>query len=124
LSKDWVEDVGEFHKHIDYPEYTLSTPINTTTVLRRLAHMHEELVEFTRALEVHDVHEMSDALTDLIYVAVGTARHMGVDLRPVWDEVHKSNMTKKKMPHNLKHCTKDADFRGPDIVGALCRGKL
>ncbi|NIQ95452.1 MAG: nucleoside triphosphate pyrophosphohydrolase family protein, partial [Desulfuromonadales bacterium] len=36
----------------------------------------------------------ADALADLIYVAIGAAITYGIDLRPVWEEVHRTNMAK------------------------------
>jgi predicted HAD superfamily Cof-like phosphohydrolase len=38
--------------------------------------------------------QLSDALTDSIVVILGTAIAFGIDLEPVWNEVHRSNMTK------------------------------
>ena len=41
-----------------------------------------------------DLVEVSDAITDLLVVVLGTAVACGIDIQPCWDEVHRSNMTK------------------------------
>lgn len=41
-----------------------------------------------------DMVETADGLCDLIYVALGAAVEFGIDLAPLWEEVHRSNMTK------------------------------
>jgi predicted HAD superfamily Cof-like phosphohydrolase len=58
--------------------------------------MKEELQEFTDAAfnEFVDLNEIADALADLLYVLLGTAVTYGIDLEPVFQEVHRSNMSK------------------------------
>lgn len=41
-----------------------------------------------------DLVEVSDAITDLLVVVLGTAVACGINIQPCWDEVHRSNMTK------------------------------
>lgn len=42
----------------------------------------------------HLIEGAADAIADLLYVVLGTAVAWGIDIEPVFDEVHKSNMTK------------------------------
>lgn len=67
-----------------------------------------------------DVAETVDGLCDLIYVALGTAVAMGVDLWPVFREVHRSNMT--KTPGDVRDdgkINKGPTYSPPDIAGCL-----
>lgn len=56
--------------------------------------IEEELGELKAALAEGDLVETADALADLLYVVYGTAVSFGIDIRPIFDEVHRSNMTK------------------------------
>jgi predicted HAD superfamily Cof-like phosphohydrolase len=51
----------------------------------------EELLEFAEANTVTDI---ADALGDLLYVVLGSAVAYGIDLEPVFNEIHRSNMSK------------------------------
>lgn len=54
----------------------------------------EEAGETAQALVAGDVVALADGLADLVYVAIGTAVAYGIPLDRVFDEVHRSNMTK------------------------------
>ena len=55
----------------------------------------EELHEYLEAAQVDgDIAEIADALADQLYILLGTAVAHGIDLEPVFTEVHRSNMTK------------------------------
>ncbi|OXL83158.1 hypothetical protein BCV73_08760 [Paenibacillus sp. SSG-1] len=60
-------------------------------VFNRSSWMMEELVEFMQAKTLED---QVDALTDLIYFAIGTFTLMGVKPEPFFDIVHNANMGK------------------------------
>ena len=80
-----IEDVGEQleSRVSDDPRY-----------LR--CHLHaEECAEFMAACSAGDEELAMDALTDLLYVVVGTAVMFGWPLDEMFDEVQKSNMTKQ-----------------------------
>ena len=47
---------------------------------------------------LENLSEIADGLADLIYVAIGMARTLGIPLEEVWDEVHKTNMAKEGGP--------------------------
>jgi len=86
--------------------------------------MMEEVEEYEEAFYNEDPNEMADALADLIWFAIGTALFHGLDLRPVMDEVHKSNMSKSPNPKSWKNCDKGPNFKKPNIAKALHDGDL
>lgn len=56
--------------------------------------IREELEEFLVALQTDDMVEQADALVDILYVAFGGLVVMGIDAEVLFDEVHRSNMSK------------------------------
>jgi len=78
----------------------------------------EESTELVEALERGD----SIEAVDLAYVAIGTLVACGVQLKPVWDEVHRANMAKVLDPVSGQ-LQKPAGWKAPDVAGAL-RGLL
>ncbi len=60
----------------------------------RVALIEEELAEFRNAGQAHDLVEIADALADLLYVVYGAAVTYGIDLEPIFREIHRSNMSK------------------------------
>jgi predicted HAD superfamily Cof-like phosphohydrolase len=58
--------------------------------------IQEELNEYRHAAEAHDLVEVADALSDLMYVVLGTYVSHGLqDLaEALFAEVHRSNMSK------------------------------
>lgn len=56
--------------------------------------IQEELDELQEAFASHDMAAIADALADLQYVVEGTACACGIDLEPVFWEVHRSNLSK------------------------------
>ncbi len=63
----------------------------------RVARLHlivEETFELARGLKDLDEVDVADALTDLLYVVVGSFVTWGLPMEELFDEVHRSNMTK------------------------------
>lgn len=90
----WQEDVLEFHK--TFGAYISSQPsvpaVNVVNL--RITLIKEEVKELLDALEDSELEEIADGIVDVIVVCLGTAISCGIDISPVWDEVHKSNMAK------------------------------
>jgi predicted HAD superfamily Cof-like phosphohydrolase len=85
------KSVLEFHKAFGLTINTSPTcPIPADRLLREKLIL-EELRELTEAATIVDV---ADALGDLLYVVLGAAVTYGIDLEPVFKEIHRSNMTK------------------------------
>lgn len=79
----------------------------------------EELSEMAIAWAANDIVSVADALADLLYVVLGTAVTLGIELEPLFAEVHRSNMTKSVKRGRAEHPAKDSDYSPPDIKGAL-----
>lgn len=86
--------VREFHEVFGHLVNDTPTNIPEATASLRHVLMLEELQEYRDAAEAGDLVEVADALADLMYVALGTAVAHGIDLEPIFDIVHDSNMSK------------------------------
>ena len=64
---------------------------------------------------------MVDALADILVVTYGAAVEMGVDLEPIFREVHRSNMSKDGGKDAGGKILKGKGFSPPDILGELRR---
>ena len=117
--KDAQQSVYEFHRKFgatigQFP--AIRDPILRARLLR------EECNETCAALVAGDLVETADGLADLVYVALGTAVACGIDLAPIFQEVHRSNMT--KTPNDKRadgKITKGPDYSPPDIKGQLAK---
>lgn len=90
----------------------------------RLHLMVEELAEVAEALQLRREADLADGLADLAYVVAGTAVTYNIPLEVVVDEVHQSNMTKQvRTIDNLRMKDKGPDYRPPDIMSAVERGR-
>tara|TARA_B100001248_G_C27348102_1_gene439807 strand:- start:548 stop:919 length:372 start_codon:yes stop_codon:yes gene_type:complete len=54
----------------------------------------EELDELKEAINMKDIKEVADALTDILYVTYGAGHAFGIDLDKCFEEVQNSNMSK------------------------------
>jgi predicted HAD superfamily Cof-like phosphohydrolase len=127
----FFDDVDEFHKKMGLehmgtaPHSCLLTP---QLYNYRLNFIFEELKEFIEGHAHADVAQCADALADLIWIACGTAVHMGVDLNAVWAEVKRANMQKrpwvegdpvKPRNYTASEIVKPKGWKPPDIEGVL-----
>ena len=91
------DDVFEFMVQCGQqnPENRLITALPSAEVQKlRMKLIREETAELQIAFIQNDLVEVADALADLLYVTYGAAVACGIDIEPIFDEVHKSNMTK------------------------------
>jgi predicted HAD superfamily Cof-like phosphohydrolase len=87
--------VTEFHQRIGLPAGDHPALPGNDLHRARSALIEEELAEFRNAGEAHNLLEIADALGDLLYAVYGAAVSYGIDLEPVFKEIHRSNMTKQ-----------------------------
>lgn len=93
---NYIKMVEEFHKTFGAP--VLETPQipSKERCDLRINLMQEELNEIKEAIENNDFVEISDGLCDLMYVLVGSILEfgMGEKFNQIFNEVHRSNMSK------------------------------
>lgn len=118
---DWQAKVREFHvkfgcKHADTPVSEMDL---RTVALRNSLH-EEEIKELRKAMYNVDLVEIADALADSIYVLLGTAVTYGIDLAPIFAEVHRTNMAKDGGATRADgKILKPEGWQPPDIAGLI-----
>ncbi len=91
---DMQKMVLEFHEQFDiHVAPKPSVPNDATQTLRNRL-IQEEFEELQEAMQSKDLPAMAKELADLLYVVYGTAVSLGIDIEPVFKEVHRSNMSK------------------------------
>ncbi len=60
----------------------------------RLSLIQEEVKELETAIKTKNMHEVIDALTDILYVTYGAGAEFGINLDDTFARVHESNMSK------------------------------
>lgn len=116
--------VMEFHNMVDLPVRT--APNNIPPEESKLRHnlIKEELREYKEAVQQGSVVKIADALGDLLYVVLGAGLAHGIDLQPVFDEIHRSNMTKRDGHKNKAgKWIKPKNYTPPDLVTVLNKQK-
>lgn len=113
------EKVETFHAKMDYPIGEKPTLVPYDLAKQRYEFMLEELNEYMLAIENGDLVGVADGLADLIYVALGSAVVFGIDLQPIFDEVHRSNMTKTALDPATRKGGKGAGYQPPRIADVL-----
>jgi ADP-ribose pyrophosphatase YjhB (NUDIX family) len=117
-----ARSVAEFHTALGITDPDRPTG-RAASWPQRLAFLQEEVREYAAAAEAGDVVEIADALADLLYVVHGTALVHGIPIDAVFDEVHRSNLTKVGGPAigPGTKAPKPAGYRPPDIRPLLER---
>ncbi len=91
---DEQEMVTAFHRAFDIAIGALPAVPDAATCALRVSLIQEEFAELREALSQRDIEAVTKELADLLYVAYGTAVSCGIDMAPVFREVHRSNMSK------------------------------
>lgn len=118
--------VEQFHVTYGLPvTYKPGIP-DTEQVLLRENLLEEEYREYVDASWRGDLVEIADALADMIYIIHGTALVYGLPLDEIFDEVHRSNMSKLDENGNVVRrddgkVLKGKNFEPPRIAEILDR---
>ncbi len=86
--------VDDFHRAFDIVVSPAPTVVDGRTRELRVKLIQEEFDELKEALDSGDLPSIAKEMADLLYVVYGTAVSYGIDMDPVFREVHRSNMSK------------------------------
>src|SRR5690242_520111 len=86
--------VERFHRLFDIHVQEKPGLIDERTRILRERLIQEEFDELKQAMNHDDLPAIAKELADLLYVVYGTAVSYGIDMNPVFREVHRSNMSK------------------------------
>ncbi len=86
--------VEDFHRTFDIVVSPVPTVADGRTRELRVRLIQEEFDELKEALVSDDLSSIAKEMADLLYVVYGTAVSYGIDMDPVFREVHRSNMSK------------------------------
>lgn len=119
------------------PDRVVTTSNDTLGTLRRRL-INEEAKELCDAWSDFDtatedtlrllaLSRLIDGMVDLMYVTVGAAVSLGIDLDPFWDLIHDNNMSKvdgrlgPRVYRDDGKILKPQGWREPDVLGLLKR---
>ena len=86
--------VEDFHRIFDIVLNQIPTVVDGRTRELRVKLIQEEFDELKEALAAEDLSSIAKEMADLLYVVYGTAVSYGIEMDPVFREVHRSNMSK------------------------------
>jgi len=86
--------VEEFHKKFDILVHTSPTDASEDTRRLRIRLIQEEFDELKESMMEGNLAALAKEMADLLYVVYGTAVSYGIDMEPVFREVHRSNLSK------------------------------
>lgn len=113
------EKVREFHEKHDYLCPEKPSLLEGEDIRHRVALMQEELDEYEVAANELDLVEVADGLGDLLYVVLGTCVAHGIDIQAIFDEIHRSNMTKDVLDPVTRKGGKGPNFERPRVAELL-----
>jgi len=86
--------VEEFHRKFDIAVQTIPADPTEDTKRLRVSLIQEECDELKESMASGNLSCVAKELADLLYVVYGTAVSYGIDMEPVFREVHRSNLSK------------------------------
>jgi predicted HAD superfamily Cof-like phosphohydrolase len=94
--KEQINDLKQFHKSFNATYNETSSLIEEKDYELRFALLKEENEEYLEACRNNDKVEILDALTDQLYIVLGTVVSHGMQdiIEKAFNEVHASNMSK------------------------------
>lgn len=116
------EKVRQFHEKFDALLNETPTLLNDVDWWLRVDLIREELQEYYDACKDYNLTGIADAIGDMLYVVYGTAVAHGIDIEPIFDEIHRSNMSKGS-PSVIKRedgkVLKNTGYKPPELEPIL-----
>lgn len=127
--KNTINKVAAFHDGFDEKNGESPELIQEETFMLRHRLMAEENDEYLEACWHGDIVEIADALGDQLYILCGTILKHGLQhkIEEVFDEIHRSNMSKfgadkKVLRREDGKILKGPDYTRPNISNILNNG--
>jgi predicted HAD superfamily Cof-like phosphohydrolase len=86
--------VQDFHRKFDILIQPAPTNLTDETRQLRVRLIQEEFDELKESMATGNLASVAKEMADLLYVVYGTAVSYGIDMKPVFQEVHRSNLSK------------------------------
>lgn len=116
--KEELRKVKEFHEIFGLKDRILDNPsqISEDDWQLRFSLMEEENAEYLEACSKDDIVEIADALGDQLYILCGTilAHGMGDIIVNIFNEIHRSNMSKLDEDGNPIYREDGKIMKGPN----------
>lgn len=126
-----ILQVAEFHDTYGVPRAHKPTIPTMDRVRLREQLIIEEVNEICDAAEKGDMVELADGICDALYILFGTAHEYGIAhlLPRMFDEVHRSNMSKlgedgKPIKRKDGKVLKGPNFTMPDLKKIILENKI
>jgi predicted HAD superfamily Cof-like phosphohydrolase len=126
--KQILDSVAEFHDAFGVMNGSIPNIATPSICELRYKLMAEENDEYIEACEKHDLVGMADALGDMMYILAGTMLVHGMQgkIQQVFDEIHRSNMSKlgedgKPLYREDGKIMKGPGYFKPDIQSLLIK---
>jgi len=112
--------VKKFHRKFGFTINEIPTKIPVELGKIRHKHTLKEMGELEIAIHSQNLIKIADALGDLLYFVYGTAVAYGIDMEPVFLEIHRSNMTKERpFGGGDAKAAKGDNYTPPDLTSLL-----
>lgn len=128
--KKQLQQLWDFQSAYNSTRNTKPTLLDSETSMLRYNLGKEELSEYLEACNNGDLVEITDALADQLYILLGTMVSHGLQdlIEDVFDEVHRSNMSKlgedgKPIYREDGKILKGPNFSPPNIEKFLTAGQ-
>jgi predicted HAD superfamily Cof-like phosphohydrolase len=86
--------VEEFHRKFEIAIQPNPADLADETKQLRIRLIQEEFDELKESMANGNLAAIAKEMADLLYVVYGTAVSYGIDMKPVFQEVHRSNLSK------------------------------